>query len=73
MSDKEQLQQLIDKIPDYKIGYVLAYVQGITADEEADDEFCEKLYQEYLNDPDKDKSYTLDECKKEWGLEQCIK
>ncbi len=69
MSDKEQLLQLIDKIPDYKIGYVLAYVQGITADEEADDEFCEKLYQEYLNDPDKDKSYTLDECKKEWGLE----
>ena len=43
MSDKEQLLQLIDKIPDYKIGYVLAYVQGITADEEADDEFCEKL------------------------------
>ena len=69
MSDKEQLLQLIDKIPDYKIGYVLAYVQGITADEEADDEFCEKLYHEYLNDPDKDKSYTLDECKKEWGLE----
>ena len=69
MSDKEQLLQLIDKIPDYKIGYVLAYVRGITADEEADDEFCEKLYQEYLNDPDKDKSYTLDECKKEWGLE----
>ena len=69
MSDKVQLLQLIDKIPDYKIGYVLAYVQGITADEEADDEFCEKLYQEYLNDPDKDKSYTLDECKKEWGLE----
>ena len=69
MSDKEQLLQLIDKIPDYKIGYVLAYVQGITADEEADDEFCEKLYQEYLNDPDKDKSYTLDECKKECGLE----
>ena len=69
MSDKEQLLQLIDKIPDYKIGYVLAYVQGITADEEADDEFCEKLYQEYLNDPDKDISYTLDECKKEWGLE----
>lgn len=68
MSDKEQLLQLIDKIPEYKIGYVLAYVQGITADEDADDEFCEKLYQEYLNDPDKDKSYTLDECKKDENL-----
>lgn len=28
---------LPDIIPDYKIGYVLAYAQGIAADEEADD------------------------------------
>jgi len=30
MSDKEKVIQLLDKVPDYKIGYVLAYVQGIT-------------------------------------------
>lgn len=28
MSEKEQLLQLIDNMPDYKIGYILAYVRG---------------------------------------------
>ena len=48
----------------------LAYVQGITADEEADDAFCQKMLEEYENDidPEKDKEYTLEECKKEWGI-----
>ncbi len=39
MSNKEQIITLLDNIPDYKMGYVLAYVQGIAADEEADDIF----------------------------------
>ena len=69
MSQKEQLLQLIDNMPDYKIGYVLAYVQGITADEDDDDEFCENLYQHYLNSEDKDESFSFAECKKEWGLD----
>ena len=70
MSNKERIIELLDSIPDYKIGYVLAYVQGIAADEEADDAFCEKMVENYNNDPDtdKDKEYTLDECLKEWGL-----
>ena len=71
MSNKDQIINLLDKIPDYKIGYVLAYVQGITADEEADDLFCERMVENYLNEPDpeKGKTYTLEECKKEWGLD----
>ncbi len=39
MSKKEQLLQLIEKVPDYKIGYILAFVEGITADEDADDAY----------------------------------
>lgn len=35
MSNKEKIIQLLENVPDYKMGYVLAYVQGITADEEA--------------------------------------
>ena len=35
MSNKERIIELLDVIPDYKIGYVLAYVQGVAADEEA--------------------------------------
>ena len=34
------------------MGYVLAYLQGITADEAADDAFCERMYESYRNDPD---------------------
>lgn len=69
MSEKEQLLQLIDNMPDYKIGYILAYAKGITAEEQADNDFCEALYQDYMNDSDKDESYSLEDCKKEWGLE----
>ncbi len=71
MSNKEKVVQLLDSVPDYKMGYVLAYIQGITADEELDDLFCQKMVEEYQNDPapDKDLEYTLEECKKEWGLD----
>ena len=70
MSNKERIVQLLDIIPEYKMGYVLAYVQGVAADEEADDIFCQQMVKNYLNDPDpeKDLDYTLEECKKEWGL-----
>lgn len=70
MSNREKVIALLDSVPDYKMGYVLAYVQGITADEEADDLFCERMLENYENDPDpeKDKGYSLDECKREWGL-----
>lgn len=70
MSEKEMCVHLLNAVPAYKIGYVLAFLQGLTADEAADDAFCEQLYQNYLNDPDPDKDtvYTLDECERDWGL-----
>ena len=70
MSDREMAASLLKKVPDYKLGYVLAFLQGITADENTDDAFCERMYENYLNDPDPDKdtAFTLEECKKEWGL-----
>ena len=55
MSEKDKIIQLLDYVPEYKLGYVLAYVQGITADEDSDDEYCRKLYEEYLNDTDPEK------------------
>ena len=70
MSDKEKIVQLLELVPEYKIGYVLAYIQGITADEETDDLFCRNLADKYYSDtdPEKDKEYTLEECKKAWGI-----
>lgn len=31
MSNKERIIQLLDQVPPYKMGYILAYVQGILA------------------------------------------
>lgn len=31
MSDREKAIELLNAVPDYKIGYVVAYLQGITA------------------------------------------
>ena len=33
MSDRERAIQLLNAVPDYKIGYVVAYLQGVTAGE----------------------------------------
>lgn len=33
MSEREQVVALLNRIPDYKMGYMLAYVQGLLADE----------------------------------------
>lgn len=34
MSNRERAVQLLDHIPDYKMSYVVAYLQGISAGEE---------------------------------------
>ena len=62
MSVREQLNQLTAALPDYKLAYVLAYVQGLIADEEsekADDAYCEQLFKEYQNDPDPHKTDAI--------------
>ena len=70
MSNKERVVELLDNVPEYKMGYVLAYVQGITADEEADDIFCQRMIENYENAPDDEKEdIPLDECLREWGID----
>lgn len=62
MSVREQLNQLTAALPDYKLAYVLAYVQGLIADEkaeEADNAYCEQLLKDYQNDPDPHKTDTI--------------
>lgn len=70
MSNKERAIELLDQVPDYKMGYVLAYIQGITADEEADDLFCQRMVENYENAPEEDKeNIPWEDCLKMWGLE----
>ena len=68
MSSKEKIIALLDSVPEYKIGYVLAYVQGITAEEASDDAFCEQLRQEYENDTYKGEAMTEEELCRELGI-----
>ena len=67
MSNKDLAIQLINQIPDYKLGYAIAYLQGLSADELADDMFCEQLYEEYQNDtsPDKNDSMSIEDFAKD--------
>ena len=36
MNTKECIIHLLDEVPDYKLGYVLAYVQGLIVADDAD-------------------------------------
>lgn len=65
MSNKEKAIELLNQVPDYKMGYVLAYIQGLTADEETDDLFCQRMVENYENAPDEDKEdISLEDCLK---------
>ncbi len=56
MSNKKLALQLIESIPDYKMGFVVAYLQGISAADEAEDDlYCKNLYETYLDDQDPQK------------------
>lgn len=59
MGDKEMAMQLLDRVPDYKMGYVISYLQGII-DDEADESFCEGLIAEYEADNEKDNSVSIE-------------
>ena len=49
---------------------MLAYVQGVAADEESDDIFCQRMVENYNNAPDEEKEdISFEECLKEWGLD----
>lgn len=68
MSEKERAALLLELVPSYKMGYVIAYLQGLVADEAEDEAFCEKMYQDYLNDPDRGEFVSFEEALKECGI-----
>lgn len=59
MSNKERALRLIEDLPEYKMGFVVAYLQGLSADETADDAYCKNLLEAYQNDPDPHKHDTV--------------
>lgn len=69
MSNKDLAIQLINSLPDYKLGYAVAYLQGLNADEAADDLFCEKLIEDYENSNDKGEFINIEEAAKMCGVD----
>lgn len=69
MSEKEIAMNLLENVPSYKLGYVIAYLQGLTADEAADDAFCEQLLKDYENDKDKGHFISMEEMAKLSGID----
>ena len=60
MSEREQAKQIIDRLPEYKIGNLLLFLKGIQFDDDMEDDlYCQKLYEDYLNDPDPQKHNTI--------------
>ena len=72
MSNREQIVQIIDQLPDYKLSTLLVFLKGMAFDDDLEDDlFCERLYQSYLDDPDPDKHETisLEALMKQEGIE----
>ena len=69
MSEKEFAMQLLNNVPDYKLGYVIAYLQGLNADETADDKYCAALIQNYESSTDKGEFVSFDEAVKMCGVD----
>lgn len=72
MSEREQAKQIIDRLPDYKIGNILLFLKGVQFDDDIEDDiFCEQLAERYFNDPDpeKEESITIEELAKDLGID----
>jgi len=68
MSNKKKAKAIIDKIPDYKMQYILTFLQGFQLDDEIEDDlFCRRMVNDYINDDsaDKDDSISIEQLAQE--------
>ncbi len=58
MSNKEAVINIIENIPESQMGYILNMLQNfqMALEDAADDAFCQRLYEDYLNDDDPEKN-----------------
>lgn len=73
MSTKEQIYNIIDSFSDEQLTQVYTMILSVKKmldNEAADDMFCRKLYNDYLNDtdPDKDETVPLNKLADELGI-----
>ena len=70
MSNRELARQLIENLSKYRLGYVVAHLQGINANEAADDMFCAQLLEDYKNSEYKGEFVSLEEAAKMCGIKK---
>lgn len=71
MSEKEKAIEIINRLPESKLHYVLTFLQRFESNEDLEDDIiCEKIYQQYLNntDPEKHNSISLENFANEMGV-----
>ncbi len=71
MSEREQAKQIIDRLPEYKIGRLLLFLQGMQFDDEIEDElYCARLMDDHRNasSAEPEELITLEELAKREGI-----
>lgn len=72
MSTKEQINTILDGYSEAQLINVLSMLQSMQriAEEEADEAYCQKLYEEYMQNPEPVSEMTsLEDFAKELGIE----
>ena len=72
MSYKEIIMEIIERIPEHKLVYIVSFLRGFQMDDEIEDDlFCEAMYQDYLkNSTAEDKEVvSIEEAAKMLGVD----
>ncbi len=69
MSTKEICIALLDTFTEAQLANAAAMLQAMKQDIDDDDAFCEQMYQNYLNDPDKGDPVPIEDFAKELGIQ----
>lgn len=71
MSDKEKVLEIINRLPEAKLQYVLAFLQSFESSDDIEDMLiCEDIYQRYSadKDPEKHETMSLEDFAEEMGV-----
>lgn len=71
MSNREKCNAILDSFTDAQLVNAVAILQAMkqTIDDLEDEVFCEKMLQDYENDPDKGDFMAIEDFAKELGIE----
>lgn len=71
MSSREKCNAILDTFTEAQLVNAAAMLQAMrqTIDDLEDEAFCEQMYQNYLNDPDKGDPVPIEDFAKELGIQ----